>query len=84
MKEYLKNFDKVEMLMQDVRLRDEMRNFKSPITGDIIMKEFNMKPGREVGEIKTAVESAILDGIVPNSYEEAFEYMLKVKDKLTS
>ena len=79
-KEYLSNFDKVESLMQDVRLRDEMRNFKSVITGEIIMKEFNIKPGREVGKIKKAVENAILDGVIQNDYDEAFAYMLKIKN----
>ena len=76
----MKNFDKVETLIQDVKLRDEMRNFRSPITGEIIMKEFNLKPGREVGRIKKIVENAILDGVIKNDYNEAFEYMHKAKD----
>ena len=80
-KQYINNFDRVENLMNDVKLRDEMRNFKSPITGEIIMEEYNLKPGREVGEIKKAVESAILDGIIKNEYESAFEYMLKIFKK---
>ena len=80
-KQYLKNFDKVEALIQDVKLRDEMRSFRSPITGEIIMKEFNLKPGKEVGRIKKIVENAILDGIIKNDYSEAFDYMLKNKDK---
>ena len=79
-KEYLKNFDRVESLIQNVKLRDEMLNFRSPITGEIIMKEFNIKPGKEVGKIKKMVENAILDGIIKNDYEEAFKYMLKEKD----
>ena len=80
-KQYLKNFDKVEALIQDVKLRDEMRSFRSPITGEIIMKEFNLKPGKEVGRIKKIVENAILDGIIKNDYDEAFDYMIKNKDK---
>tara|TARA_B100000131_G_scaffold286817_1_gene297027 strand:+ start:334 stop:1746 length:1413 start_codon:yes stop_codon:yes gene_type:complete len=82
-KQYLKNFDKVESLMRDVKLRDEMRNFKSPITGEIIMKEFNIKPGREVGKIKSAIENAILDGLIENNYDDAFTYMMKVKKQLS-
>ena len=80
-KEYINNFDRVEDLINDVKLRDEMRNFKSPITGEIIMKEYNLKPGKKVGEIKKAVESAILDGVIKNEYEPAFEYMLKIFKK---
>ena len=45
------------------------------------MKEFNLKPGKEVGRIKKIVENAILDGIIKNDYSEAFDYMLKNKDK---
>ena len=78
-KEYLKNFDRVESLIQNVKLRDEMRSFRSPITGEIIMKEFDLKPGREVGKIKKNIENAILDGVIKNDYEEAFEYMLQIK-----
>jgi len=80
-KQYLKNFDRVESLIQNVKLRDEMRSFRSPITGEIIMKEFDLKPGREVGEIKKNIENAILDGVIKNDYEEAFEYMLQIKRK---
>ena len=79
-KEYLNNFDRVEALMKDVRLRDEMRNFKSPVSGSVIMKEFNLKPGREVGKIKTLIENAIIDGEIKNEYDEAFQYMKKIKE----
>ena len=76
-KKYINNFDRVEELMNDVQLRDEMRNFKSPVSGKDIMKEYNLKPGRKVGEIKKTIENAIIDGIIENDYDHAFEYMLK-------
>ena len=58
-KDSTKQKDRVEKLMQDVKLRDEMRNFKSPVSGKVIMKELNLKPGREVGEIKTLIEGTL-------------------------
>ena len=78
-KEYLKNFDRVDEFIKDVKLRDEIRNFKSPISGKIIMKEFNLTPGSKIGKIKKIIENAILDGIIKNDYDEAFEYMKKIK-----
>jgi len=77
---YIGNFEKVEELMQDVKLRDEMKAFQSPVRGEEIMKEFNLNPGREVGRIKTAIEEAILEGIIENDYDAAFDYMLRIKE----
>ena len=79
--EYINNFNRVEKMIQDVTLRDEMSNFKIPITGQIIMKEFNLRPGREVGEIKNQIKDAIIDGLIQNNYDDAFEYMVKIKNK---
>ena len=68
-------------MIQDVALRDEIRNFKNPITGQIIMKEFDLKAGREVGEIKDQIKNAIIDGLIQNNYDEAFKYMIKIKSR---
>ena len=81
-KKYMKNFERVEELMSDVKTRDEMKSFKSPITGHVIMKTFNIKEGIYIGKIKSKVEEAILDGEIPNEYEPAFQYMLKIKDSI--
>jgi tRNA nucleotidyltransferase/poly(A) polymerase len=81
-KRYIANFDKVEILMQDVKLRDEMRAFQSPVRGDVIMNTLKLKPGRDVGIIKKAIEDAILDGDIPNEYDAAFDFMMCVKDEI--
>ena len=78
-KEYLNNFDRVENMIKNVTLRDEIRNFKNPITGEMIMKEFNLKPCKDVGKIKNQIKEAIIDGKIKNDYLEALDYMKKIK-----
>ena len=78
----LNNFEKVEELIKDVKLKDEMKKFQSPVRGEIIMKDLGLTPGPEVGQIKRAIEEAILDGIIPNEYEPAYDFMLEIKDKI--
>ena len=81
-KKYIANFDKVESIMQDVKLRDEMRAFQSPVRGKEIMEVLKLKPGRDVGKIKKAIEDAILDGKIDNTYDSAFDFMMSIKDKV--
>jgi tRNA nucleotidyltransferase/poly(A) polymerase len=80
-KEYLKNFEIVEEKMSDVVERDKMKSFQSPVRGDEIMKVCGLKEGRKVGEIKEAIEEAILNGDIDNDYESAKEYLNKIKDE---
>ena len=80
-KKYMNNFERVEELMEDVSLRDEMKAFKSPVDGHVIMKTFNIKEGKVIGLIKDDVENAILDEKIENNYDSAFNYMMKIKDK---
>ena len=66
--------------MHDVTMRDQMRSFQSPVRGGDIMKELNIKPCRQIGDIKKMIEEAILEGTIENTYEDAFQYMLKIKN----
>jgi len=79
---YMKNFERVEELMSNVKLKDEMRAFKSPVDGHTIMKTFSLKEGKTIGVFKTKIEEAILDGNVENNYDAAYQYMLDIKDEV--
>ena len=79
---FLANFEMVENRLKEVEASDHLRNWQPPVTGEIIMKEFGLPPSRVVGEIKKAVREAILDGDIPNQYDAAFEYMMKVAKDL--
>jgi len=77
---YLNNYEIVVKKIIDVKEKDQLRAFQSPVRGEEIMQVCNISPSRLVGEIKSAIEEAILDGIIGNNYEEAYEYLHKIKD----
>ena len=72
---YLKNFELVRAKMRDLEERDRVRNFQPPITGDIIMRTYNLPPSSVIGEIKEVIKNAILDGVIPNDYDAAYKLM---------
>lgn len=81
-KKYLENFDRVESMVAEVEERDRIRNFQSPVKGEEIMQICELEPSRQVGMLKKAIEEAILDGIIPNEYDAALEYLYKIKDDI--
>jgi poly(A) polymerase len=74
---YLENFKKVRQKLKEIEEKDAVKNFQPPVSGEEIMKAFNISPSKEIGIIKNAIKEAILDGIIGNTYEEAYEFMLK-------
>ena len=78
---YLRNYEVVMERLKDVEERDHLRNWQPPITGEMIMETFGIKPGRVVGDIKTAIREAILDGHLDGSYESAYSFMLAEGEK---
>jgi len=76
-KRYHKNFELVRNKIKEVEERDKIRNFQPPVSGEEIMNAFNLKPCREIGQIKEAIKEAILDGEIPNEREASYQFMIE-------
>jgi poly(A) polymerase len=75
--QYHHNFKQVRDKIVEVEERDHVRNFQPPVTGEEIMKAFDLNPCREIGQIKMAIKDSILDGVIPNEHDAAYEFMIK-------
>ena len=69
------NFQLVRQKLLEVEAKDKIRNFNNPISGELIMEKYNIKPCKEIGIIKEYVKEAILDGVIENNYEQAYALM---------
>lgn len=81
LEQYLKNFEYVEKRIQEVEQADKLRNWQPPISGEIIMQTFGLKPCAHIGTIKNAIREAILEGTIKNDYDEAYTFMLEFAKK---
>jgi poly(A) polymerase len=81
-KRYLTRFEEVREKLKVVEEKDQIRNFQPPVSGELIMETFGIKPSREIGIIKEEIKEAILEGKIKNDYSEAYTMMLELGAKL--
>ena len=81
-KRFMANFGIVRQKLKEIEEKDQLRNWQPPITGEIIMQTFGIPPSKSVGIIKDSITEAILEGDIPNNYEDAYQLMLREGEKL--
>lgn len=72
---FKRQYEHVKEKLAEVEAKDAVRNFKNPITGELIMEKYGLKPCKEIGVIKEFIKEAILDGVIPNEYDAAYALM---------
>jgi poly(A) polymerase len=73
---HLNNFQLVRQKLKEIEEKDAIRNFQPPVSGELIMEVFNLRPCKQVGDLKTFLKDAILDGVIGNNFDEAYELMI--------
>ena len=73
---YLQNYEVVMQKLREVEEKDRVRNFQPPITGEDVMRAFGVPPCKLIGDIKTVIKDAILDGQIENDRTQAWQLML--------
>jgi hypothetical protein len=79
---FLENFEIVRIKLREIEEKDRLRNWQPPVSGELIMETFGIRPSKQVGIIKDAIREAILEGEIPNRFDDAFQRMVSEGAKL--
>lgn len=78
---YLANLEKLKLKIKEVEERDHIKNFQPPISGELIMETYQLKPSKVIGNIKNHIKEAILEGEIRNDFQEAMTLMREIAPK---
>ncbi len=81
--QFRQNFILVKEKLKAIEEKDRIRNMKMAVDGDEIMRMFGLAPGRQVGELKSAMKEAILEGVIRNDHDECVEFLKKMYQSTT-
>ena len=74
---FLENFRMVREKLTDLKEKDYKRLLQPVIDGNEIMQMFNLKPSREVGQLKQFLKDAVLDNRVENERDPLMQLLMQ-------
>lgn len=79
---HLKNLTLVQEKINEVMLKDELRNWQPILTGNHIISHFEIKDPQHIGLIKEAIREMILDGQIANELEVALKKATELASRM--
>lgn len=79
---FKENYQIVKNKLVEIEEKDRIRNFQPPVSGEDIMRIFGLKPSKPVGDLKSVIKDAILDGKIPNEHDAAMQLLLEEAKKM--